>query len=1143
MSASTLSPMYCGLDLIAGLEREKARAERLLERYFPDGEAGLVVLGVDDPDFVYVQANFVYQEDHRRPFKFVDRFATLAANRALEIVGAAGGATGILFVDRALKARFEQHPAFALVVPQFRLAADFPAAAPEGGLFGGLRRAAAALSGGGEGDGRQRSSRSENPVKALKIYTKAIRTTSSLKELFTLGFAFLHYGSLDLFPSAIEQRVQANPRDGLARTALAAVLIDFGDWARGLEAARLATTLPDQPPEAWLWAAKGEWLAGRTQAALEALEGCRAPTIWPREVRMRALALRAVVMASAGLREGALAATVAALEVEGALLGLHLLKARLLAELGQVEAAREALEDARVIDPASVLVEVELCRLFARSGEAAELTTALERLQRRPQGAFEADRFLPAAQEGRPGLGESYAEIDELRGRAVDWSLLPAWHHFGEGNTFATMMRLTTDDDHRGESDYGKGFTPTLDRLMRRPLDPAAFLSMGSIWLQLERPTLAEAWLAAGVGLDPTNLAGHQVLAFAQGRAGRFEDATHSVDRALRLGLEKAALQALKIELIFDPPLLDVLEAMAPLDGGKEALERLAAARLDVPELRAGALAAQAIARRSSSAKAAVELFRQALLLRPDHLDLWFALAGCCRAAGDAAGEAKALQEAAQRLLVAHPDHSAGRFRSLADEHAGDDLRQRAYLLAALARDPSHLGAQVALAALDLGGPDPGGAVARLRAHAQRRDGAAVEAAVALAAHAETQEDYEEALASWTRAAELDPGHPLAGFGRASALWLLDRDDEAAVVAAATAAAHPDNGWGLGLTGRIHAWIQRFPEAADFFSRALEVDPALTDLRLPLVRALLAAGQPDAAIATSASWAEPLGLEEAVARVEAMAANDERGGALKAAQTWLSGSCASAEDAVALRETVQLQLGLAAALEFGEACLSRWPNDIELAGECALALNAAGRFHAGYALANRPLETESHAWLLRVAAILLANLNPSAAEATRLAQRMLSADPDEITAHLRAADLRRAAGLPFRKAYAQALQRLRDTGVEDHPSEGWCLLHLGEFPAAVEKLSINLAGESDGAQTRAARVELALATCLAHPGPQSSEQLTEQLRRARFEDPAAGQGAVAQAAGLVGQWLAGGLAPEATLVQMREAVQRAREAY
>jgi hypothetical protein len=106
--SSKYSPVYCRLYAIHGLEKEKARAEKLLSRE-PERRKTLVLWRVDG-DWLYGHCNFKYQPEDGYNLKFLDKLETVL-NRDLEIFAAAG-LNRILFVEQELMDKFSANRDF-----------------------------------------------------------------------------------------------------------------------------------------------------------------------------------------------------------------------------------------------------------------------------------------------------------------------------------------------------------------------------------------------------------------------------------------------------------------------------------------------------------------------------------------------------------------------------------------------------------------------------------------------------------------------------------------------------------------------------------------------------------------------------------------------------------------------------------------------------------------------------------------------------------------------------------------------------------------------------------------------------------------------------------------------------------------------
>jgi tetratricopeptide (TPR) repeat protein len=96
-------PFYCPSTFIAGLEREKARADRLFAEHVRANNA--VIIWSLQGDWLYGQCNFKYKKDHPHSLKFVNTKEKIV-QRDMKLLKDAG-ASKFLFLDQCLLDDFE----------------------------------------------------------------------------------------------------------------------------------------------------------------------------------------------------------------------------------------------------------------------------------------------------------------------------------------------------------------------------------------------------------------------------------------------------------------------------------------------------------------------------------------------------------------------------------------------------------------------------------------------------------------------------------------------------------------------------------------------------------------------------------------------------------------------------------------------------------------------------------------------------------------------------------------------------------------------------------------------------------------------------------------------------------------------------
>ena len=84
---------------------------------------------------------------------------------------------------------------------------------------------------------------------------------------------------------------------------------------------------------------------------------------------------------------------------------------------------------------------------------------------------------------------------------------------------------------------------------------------------------------------------------------------------------------------------------------------------------------------------------------------------------------------------------------------------------------------------------------------------------------------YDEALADYTRAMELDPGNAWAIIGRGETYRLMGRYDEALADFTRAIELDPGNAWAIAGRGETYRLMGRYDEALADFNRAIELDP------------------------------------------------------------------------------------------------------------------------------------------------------------------------------------------------------------------------------------------------------------------------------------------------------------------------------
>ena len=307
-----LFSMYCSADAIQGYHEERERALALLDKHLK-GIAGVVVLGVEDPQWIYGQATFPLEDG--QPLKLLDRFTTIASNGVFDALLVKGEPAAILFTSESLKKRFEDHPAFRRVRSLFRLVPEFR---PEpSGPKRGIAATVKGWFGGAPADPAQRLAAAAADLSST--LAKRLQTESDPAEATHLLLGLFQSGAVDKAISALEVRVTNEPTDAVGATVLAIAYSELRDHKQAFKYAKLAIGRKNPPPEAWLWFAKEAWSEGSTIEGLEALDrlGDKVPDRWPRSVRCGVLRVRSALLCQKGAHREASAVLQRAIDLDG----------------------------------------------------------------------------------------------------------------------------------------------------------------------------------------------------------------------------------------------------------------------------------------------------------------------------------------------------------------------------------------------------------------------------------------------------------------------------------------------------------------------------------------------------------------------------------------------------------------------------------------------------------------------------------------------------------------------------------------------------------------------------------------------------------------------------------------------------------
>lgn len=823
--ARNFSPMYCSLDAIDGMHEEKHRAELLFRNHLR-GAAGIIVLALEDPEWVYGQATFPHE--HGQPFKFVDRFSTVVSNRVLDVLVAEGEPSAILFVDTSLKARFEHHQAFVRVRSLFRQVTEFRAEPQTGGFFSRIRRSFARAV-----DPIVKGIKAENRLNPVKIYTDSLMRSETLPELL-MSVAMLYlYCSLDKAQEILEARVRAKPEDVVAHTGLTLLLSDFGDHTAALAQARKATELVNPPSEAFLWRAKEAWWAEETAEGLVALSRIQSPPAhWPRIAHRGMEAVRAALLAQEGKHAAAAQAIESAIEIDGSDYALHLCLAHELQAAGRFDDAQTAVDNAGVVSPNNPLVLVERCRILEARGQTDALNRALRTLCKSDRGRLEARRFAASdgIEEVEFALPERFASLDTSRHHALCASILPTWFQLCEDSPEDWIRGLMSvinaaglERAHRGDQEFGTRLSAVFYHLRRDPLDSAGHFAAAYVWRKLNRPNVASEWGRSAVALAPDVDLNHLVHAKALRDAEEHDKAFDAAALAVELGKADDETVQIYVQLLWSIPRLDVMARWTLTPSLKEELCKAAQRHLDDPALRPAALMALSLVTYHDDIAKAIDLQKEALQLAPDHEAYHAWHVEILESLGRDDETAAALEAQAAAIRRRDPGLNAEAFASFADTMVDLKNHKAAYVLVRaglqLAPDLTELLVAQGRVLLALGRHDEAFGVLRKAAFSDFAS--AGRAARLLGAGLSEAGRREEAIEIWRRLQTLEPENA-AGFLCAGIdLWNLGRDTEAADMVARSVELDDSDPYAWGLLGRMRWTLGQLDESLHALERAL----------------------------------------------------------------------------------------------------------------------------------------------------------------------------------------------------------------------------------------------------------------------------------------------------------------------------------
>jgi tetratricopeptide (TPR) repeat protein len=1083
---SAYSPTYCPLDEIEGLHEERERALALLARHAGSAPA-IVLLGLDDPDWVYGQATFVHEEG--KPFKFCDRFTTVASNRVLDTLRRSGAPKRILFVDGRLKGRFESHPAFSSVRSLFQLVPEF-VPEPSAGLLSRMKDRIKRVF-----DLTAKSK--DERVDPVSVYRRCLTKQENLEERVKSLFALNHYCALDHAQQALEERLAAAPGDADTRVLLAMLLSEFGDHVAAAQLIRAACKAPAPAPEAWAWLAKECWFEGATEEGLAALARLTAvPAWWPDAMNFQLAALRAALLSQKGDQAGAVAAYRDALELSGKSWALQLCLAQELVSLGRTGEARAAVAQAEVLEPDNPLILVERCRLLQADGNSRTLQSVLKKLARTERGRLEARRFDidPAIEGVGSAIPEAFERIDRYRRETFVSGLLPSWFSLCD-DPFVTFLGIAMspirDKQHPHTSIAGG-----LHLLTRQAFMHEIYAAMTGAWALLKRFDLAVQWSRGAIALAPELVDRHYVGALVHKNHGEADEAYEIVHAASLLDIADDDVRLLGAELLWTIPRYDTFALLARHKESRESARSHAQQMLDVTIHRPVALVVLSlIDEAEGNLMEASSRQREALKSRPEDLTLHGLFVRLSRALGQPAQVYEAEQGQAHAVLrLLSRDASAPlTARAVANLAwarlvAGEFEAAALYVRAATTLDAEDCMLMLARGQLQLARGELDSSVADLRrvVFADREKDSQVQlaAAMLLAEALQGAERHEEALEAWRRVQELEPGQANAYLQAGHMLWILDRDLDAAAMVRLSLELEAERAFAWGMLGRIHFYRKEYGEALVPLERAMTFEDRSVHVLRCLVQLLIAEGRADDALRhCEAALAKDAGDTEAIVSVVAAlgatgAVEDARARGLAA----LKHEGLEARDAEWIREFAEEHGGLAVGLCVGEAALPAFPDSVTLLVDHAWLLVRLGRFAEAVAVAEKAVNLQpEHRRALRTLCLAYGYLGEIEAESAQaLAERTRQASTSAWSLRL-VGDLLRAARLDMTSSYEAALRATDEEADVDQHQAAWCLLHLRRVDEAFERMS-RIEKRADGSHSEEVILDRALLGFLASGG-------------------------------------------------------------
>ena len=1055
-----LFSMYCSANAIEGYRDERERALALLDKHLR-GKAGVVVLGVGDPNWIYGQATFPIEDGE--PLKFLDRFATVASNGLFNALLDKGKPDAILFTNEELKKRFEGHPAFRRARSLFRLVPDFRAdpVAPKRGLLATVK---------GWFGKSATTTQDEHAAVVARLsdtFAERLRTEGDIAEATQLLLGLFQSGAIDKGISALEARVAGQPADAVGSTMLAIAHSELRDHDQAFKHAQVAIGLKDPPAEAWLWFAKEAWSVGSTTEGLAALDriGEKTPERWPRSLRSGILMVRSALLFKSGAPNEACAALERACNLDGNNLATQVLLAAAYLQCNRIEAALNALDNAHVLDPGSVLVLAEICSLHARRLEDEKFSRFLSKLRVTEQGRFEAKRF--PAKLGTATGEVDLSSIDADRRKMWVRKSFPGLFDLCDNTLIQTIGNLgsflpPTD----GSTSYYPRMSNGFLKLFREPLNSQLVAAIGVCLMLAGRKAAAVEWMEEAVAMAPENREYHLILVRAHREAGDDEKAFVACDRATALDMSDKSMMEQWVQLIWAGPRLKALESLAKVDALRDSFRGRALAMSKDNQRKADGLMALSVFLLPEDPEGALKAQREAIRLKPDSTRFHSFHCETLERLGRSDEAQVALRNHARTLIPNLKQDLAG-IESLCKallEAGGpfDSARLFAVVGMEISQDASSMRLLYARALIGLDRLDEAEEVLRTVAEADSET--AADACGELGDALNNSGRHEEALSLFVRLQVLRPKDASGFLGAGISLWMLNREAEAASMLEEALKRDEVRPYAWGFYGRVLRFLQRNDEAERALRRAAAFPVPPTYSVSSLVRLLVEANRPADALtfATQVLSLDPAHAEAMAGRLEAEILIGERPTAERAALAWTRDFGHEAEDVIRICDSLSVADGRGSALPVVTLALRRFPNNINLLTEQARQLTGAGRFVEAGVTSQRALDlAPEDSDVLQVHAYVHSHLGSlDAHDAADLAGRLLKSShtPDGLRT---AADLLRAAGANPDPAYESALKAALDESSPQLHVAAWCLFHLRRFTEAIDHLDRHISENPD----------------------------------------------------------------------------------